>query len=361
MGLPTLIDTALPEATESSAAPAPKHRRKASTHGNAGERITEKNAEMLAFAAAFPAADHEAFSVLSFRDHTHFAPGGELPSVGGTDVRLAKLVRLGALQKFRNHSTKTTHFGITKHGVGAAWSFGYPMEHVDYMAGLSLKRLNHYRFIAHVAAQLISPEGFFRDSLGIEPVALSSLVSEKMMRATYSPVREMLKKKAGEEGIADFGRWRNAMLASADKAAGEGRIRWSDIVESKPALLTIGSPQREGSKLKAVHQPDIAVLRDSERASRTARNILVEVELSKKSWADYDAILATLKRELEHGFIYERAVYFTVGTQISSLLKRVDASGHNLIRDGNLTILPILDRNGVPIKINNRVPLGDLS
>ncbi|TQM98803.1 hypothetical protein FHX68_1515 [Microbacterium lacticum] len=235
------------------------------------------------------------------------------------------------------------------------------MNYVDYMAGLSLKRLYHYRMIAHVGALLISPEGFFRDSLGIEPVALEQLVSEKMMRATYSPVREMLKKKAEEDGVADFGRWRNAMLSSAEKAASEGRLQWSDIVESKPALLTIGTPLREGSKLKAVHQPDLAVVLDGDRTDRNAKNILMEVEISKKSWADYDSILATFKREFELGLIYERGVYFYIDNDVPSLLKRVDATGYNLIRDGKLTLLPIRDRNGVPLKNNNRVPLGGLS
>ncbi|WP_188757067.1 hypothetical protein, partial [Microbacterium lacticum] len=289
------------------------------------------------------------------------SPDGDTIQVGGTDKRLEKLVRLGALQRFRNTATRTTHYGITKRGVGAAWSFGYPMNYVDYMAGLSLKRLYHYRMIAHVGALLISPEGFFRDSLGIEPVALEQLVSEKMMRATYSPVREMLKKKAEEDGVADFGRWRNAMLSSAEKAASEGRLQWSDIVESKPALLTIGTPLREGSKLKAVHQPDLAVVLDGDRTDRNAKNILMEVEISKKSWADYDSILATFKREFELGLIYERGVYFYIDNDVPSLLKRVDATGYNLIRDGKLTLLPIRDRNGVPLKNNNRVPLGGLS
>lgn len=344
----------LPEATTGNAVARRITVKKSSAHGNAGERITEKNAALLAFAALFPGATKEAFSVLDYREATHFAPGGELPTIRGTEVRLAKLVRLGALRTTRHPGSTVTQYGITKAGVAAAYSFGHDVNYPDPLDGLAFRTLVHYRFIAHIAAQLISPEGFFRDSLGIDPVSLGHLRSEKMMRATFDVVKRKLKEKAEGGASGDFGKWRDNALSGAEKAANAGRISWRDIVEMQPALLTIGTPQREDSKLKLVHEPDIAVVLDHLRSDRSAKNILVEVELSKKTWTEYDSIFATLKREFEHGNMYERAVYFTNNNEVSNLIKRVDAD-YKLISSGKLTILPILDRNGNPIQQNNRV------
>jgi len=362
MGLPIpdqlavqLDEPVLPEAVISNPVDQLEARPKAIARGATGARITEKNAELLAFAAAFPGATTEAFSVLNNREATRFAAGGELPTIGGTEKRLEKLVKLGALRKTRRPGSTVAQYGITKAGVAAAYSFGHDVNYPDPIDDTAFRTLVHYRFIAHVAAQLISPKGFFRNSLGIEPVSLGQLRSEKMMRATFDPVRRKLKENAESGKSGDFGRWRDGALSGAERAANERRIGWSDIVEAQPALLTIGAPQREGTKLKAIHQPDIAVILDGSRTDRSAKNILVEVELSKKSWTDYDSILATLKREFDLGTMYERAVYFTNNNEVSNLIRRVDAS-YGLIGSGKLTILPLLDRNGNRIEKNNRVP-----
>lgn len=324
-----------------------------------GAHITEGNARYLAFAAAFTAADSEAFSVLSNRQETIFAPGGELPSIRGTEQRLAKLTRLGALQKTRNLLTQTTHYGITKEGIGAAWSFGYDLDSAETLAGLSIKRLTHYQMIAHVAAQFASPLGFFRESLGIEPVELDQLVNERKMRIAYDPIKKRLETDKEGDHRGDFGRWRDNLLKSASSAVQNGRLRWSEIVEARLALLTIGSPQRGDTKRKAVHQPDLAVILDRDRTGSRAKNLLIEVELSKKSWEAYDSILATIAAELEHGMVYDRAVYFVSGKQVASLLRRVDEAGkYDLIRSGKLVILDLMHRDETPVIFNNRVQVG---
>ncbi|MGP5031429.1 hypothetical protein ACTXJG_08335 [Glutamicibacter arilaitensis] len=321
-----------------------------------GQYITEGNAKLVAFAGLFPGCDSEALSMLSNRQETRFAPGGELPSIKGTEQRLAKIERIGGIEKFKNPATRTTHYGITKAGIGAAWSYGYNMEHAASITGLSIERLNHYRFIAHIAAQFASPAGFFSESLGVEPVAFENLLSEKDMRVSYDPVKRQLeeRKKKGQSG--DFGRWRESVLKSASQAVQANKLDWENLIQARPALLTLGAPQREDTKRKLVHQPDLAINLDSQRTSSRAKNILVEVELSKKSWEAYDSILATLSAELKHGMVYDRAVYFTIGTQVGTLLRKIDnAGGYGLFASGKLSVLPITHRDGTPVELNRRV------
>src|SRR5690606_3530400 len=95
----------------------------------------------------------------------------------------------------------------------------------------AVTRVNHYRRIAHVAAQFTSPQGFFRDSLGIEPVALDQLISENEMRGAYEPLKQELlaKKEIGEPH--DFGKWRQAAMKHSIEMVNAGRLEWSDITD----------------------------------------------------------------------------------------------------------------------------------
>ncbi|PPF82982.1 hypothetical protein C5B96_08580 [Subtercola sp. Z020] len=324
-----------------------------------GAHITEGNARLIAFTGMFPCVDAEGLSMLSNRQETRFAPGGELTSIKGTKQRLNKIVRIGALKKTTNMATRVEHYGITDNGIGSAWSFGYTLERPDKLDNLSKSRLTHYQMIAHVAAQFASPQGFFRKSLGVGPVPLDNLVSEKMMRGSFDPVMRKIKAKPTADHRGDFGRWRADVIKSASEAVNAGRLQWSEIVEQRPALLTVGAAQRGDTKLKAVHQHDLTVILDGDRTGPRAKNLLVEIEISKKSWEEYDAIFATLAAELKEGSIYDRAIYFTHGVQISSLLRRVNARGsHGLIESGQLRIFPLLHRDGTPFIFNNRVPVG---
>lgn len=328
-----------------------------------GAHITEGNARLVAFAGTFTAAEVEAFSMLSNRQETRFAPGGELTSVKGTKQRLDKIVRVGALKRATNPSTKAQHYGITDSGIGAAWSFGYPLQRPDKIDNLSNARLPHYSMTAHVAAQLTSPYGYFRKSLGIEPVPLESLISEKMMRNSFDAVQRILKQEfeadATVEHRGDFGRWRDDVIRSISEGISNGRLQWNEIVEQRPALLTLGTAQRGETNRKAIHQPDLAVIIDADRTGSRAKNILGEIEISKKSWEEYDAIFATVAAELEEGSVYDRAVWWTHGNQIPSLLRRVNARGkYGLFESGRAKILPLLHRDGTPFSFENRVKIG---
>jgi hypothetical protein len=324
-----------------------------------GTRLTPGNAELIRFLSKFPGATPEALSIIAARQDQASLGHLVLPTIKGTEKRLRKMESLGAVERIRDATTGAVQYSATQLGIDALWSFGIDAEHGTTLHKKTKTRISHYRYIAHVAAQFASPTGFFRESLGIEPVSVECLISENEMRAAYEPIKEWLVKEGKQGRSSDFGKWRLAELQAGLGEAGRGNLAWSDIVEVRPALLTVGQPRRAGTETKAVHQPDLAVIRDATRTSTRASNILVEVELSKKSWDEYNSILKTLKMELEHGFIYERAVYFTVGPQVETLLRKVDKhGGYELFSTGRLVVLPILDRNGEPVRFDNRVILG---
>lgn len=107
-------------------------------------RVSEGNARTLAFLGHFPGADSEALSLISHRQESRLYPGGVLPTIKGTEKRLRKLERLDTLDRHRDPATGVNHYGITKNGITAAWSFSYDMEHASTTNKLSFERLNHY-------------------------------------------------------------------------------------------------------------------------------------------------------------------------------------------------------------------------
>jgi hypothetical protein len=362
MGLPTHIMESLPE-VETPLAPQQQTAAEVVEQATpkrggdyVGRRITEGNAIKLALIWKFPGADVEACSIITDRQDKPFATSGLMPTIKGTDKVLRKLEDLGAVGKHKNPDTQRSVYSLTKAGRAAAYSFGYVAPDTSSLHNTSERRANHYQMIAHVAAQFASPMGFFRDSLGIEPVGINGVISEHEMRAAYEPIKKELKeqKETGESG--DFGLWRKAAMKYALKAAGDGRLDWSSITEAMPALLTIGEPDVEKAKTKAVHQPDLAVILDGDRTDADSRNLLVEVELNKKSWADYESILRTYDAELKHGFIYSRVVYFTIGTQVETLLRKIDKAHElNLFASGKLVVLPLTHRDGTLVRFEKRI------
>lgn len=327
--------------------------------GTPRARITELDARLLAFIGNFPGADTEALSMINTAQPTKFGSGGGITSLSTTERRLAKLKKLGAVEKYRQPTTGIYCYGLTGLGFSSARDYGYQMDHGRGISGISISRLTHYRMIAQVAAQLASPAGFFKDSLGIEPVELEHLISENAMRSAYEPVRAMLQDRKKEGKSHDFGKWRSDKLTQAVSTVKDGRLPWSALLEAHPVLLTLGQPKREGSKTKPVHQPDLAVNLDGSRADHWSKSLLVEVELSKKNWDEYDQILATFAAELKQPFVYRRAVYFTIGTQVETLLKKIDeAGGYNLISSGKLVVLPLTHRDGSVIAQKKRITVG---
>ena len=96
-----------------------------------GSQVSSGNAQTLAFLGSFPAADSESLSMIAHRQEIRLYSCGVLPTIKGTEKRLRKLERLNTVDKQKNPATGVNHYGITKNGIAAAWSFGHDMEHAS--------------------------------------------------------------------------------------------------------------------------------------------------------------------------------------------------------------------------------------
>ena len=127
---------------------------------------------------------------------------------------------------------------------------------------------------------------------------------------------------------------------------------------SSPSLLTVGHPKTHDERLKDCHQPDIAVV-PAGRTTPRSENILVEVELSRKSWQEYTEILATFAEEFNNPFVYNRGIYFTTIPQLNKILRAVDQqNGFGLFDKGQLLVLPLVDRDGKKIDPKAKIYIG---
>lgn len=352
MTLPDLTST-----TETAPAFGEKGYRKGQPNPRAGtprERLTARDAEIIAFIAKNPGADKEAISLIQAPEKNTISAGTNATiSLRTAEQRLSKIHRLGATERFRNPITGTTHYGATELGAALAADLGYDLgDTFRRLEGLSTQRLRHYQMIALIAAQFVSPAEYFKDSLGLPALSIDSLISENQMRADLAKAKQTMEASGGKS----FGTFRHQTLKTALESVKAGRMEWSDITSAHPSLWTIAHPRREEAQGKELIQPDLAISLDAARATPKSQSILVEIELSKKTWSEYDHALHMLKQELAQPFIYSRAVYFTAGSQVETLLKKVDTAGdYGLISSGKLVILPITHRDGSAEKSTQRV------
>lgn len=317
-------------------------------------RITERDATYLAFLAKFPAADSEALSYLTVRESNPFgAEAGQLTAPSGIDKRFQKLIKLGAATKFRNPISGTNHYGITALGHEAALFYNHDIPVWRTTEGLSISRLEHYKNIALVAAQLLSPVPQFTKELNMNSVSSDQIISENQMRAAYESVNKLLKTQT--ETGTDFGSYRKSLSSRIIEDVKAGKLNFAEVLTYYPALWTIGTVKNSASKMKPIHQPDIAINLDSTRRGK-ANNLLIEVELSAKSPAEYERILRTFKHEFNSGTAYARAVYFVNISSTAKLIKRMDEVAEtNLIKSKQLVIIPIRGRNNERKTPINRV------
>ncbi len=334
------------------------HSRRIISKNRRQPEISPGNLELMAFLAKFPGATLEAMSMLQVRQANPFYEAGVLRAIGGVEATLKKLRRMGMLTWHRDPAAQENYFSITTEGIETLGSKGYETGAMQTLRGVAKTRAAHLFAIAQVAAQLYSPAGFFKNLLGIAPLSLDALISEKEMRNAFEPVKSALReaKKRGEP--SEFGPLRTATMKARFEQVAQGTLAYEDVVDAEPMLWTLGFKQREGSIRKAVHQPDLAARVPVPAGGVRSQNLLIEVELSKKNWKEYEAILATLAAELKEGLTCGRAIYFTIGTQIPTLLKKVDISGNlGLISTGKLLILPLKHRDGTPYSDNRRIKL----
>ena len=331
--------------------------------GSPRARITERDIPVVYFLGHFPGADVEACSVLNTAKRMKFGSqqvGGGLTSVVTTQNRLEKLRKLGVVERYRHPVTGTFSYGLTGAGFAAARDYGLNMDSGRTLHGISISRLAHYRTIALVAAKFASPAGYFKETLGINPVRLEHLISENRMRAAYEPAKEELAARKKDGKTHDFGKWRADKLGAAKDEVTAGQLHMAELIDAYPVLLTLGQPQGEEVIAKPVHQPDLAIYRDENRAdNQYSLNIMVEVELSKKDRPEYTRILATIAAELKDPLIYSRCIYFAIGPQVEVILRQLDAANNfKLFESGKLEVVAITDRNGVPVAQNKRITIG---
>lgn len=321
-------------------------------------KITERDATYLAFLAKFPAADAEALSYLTTRSANPFgATEGELNNPAGITKRFQKLVNMGAASKFRNPITGQTHYALTALGHEASIFYGYEIPPYKPTKSMSISRLEHYRHIALVAAQMVSPVPQFKEALGIsEPFGFEALVGEDAMRTAFDPVHKLLAKA---EVPTDFGTYRKQLGKRIQEEVKAGHFEIVDVLGCYPQLWTLGAPSTLPGT-KTIHQPDFALNLDESRTGK-GKNVLVEVELSAKTPGEYEDILRTFKHEFSTGLTYACAIYFVNSKHVAQAIKRADSkAGTNLTGDGRLRIVPIHGRDNKQKTPTNRliVPQG---
>jgi hypothetical protein len=304
---------------------------------------------LLWFLGKFPGATAEAVSLIQERQAGVNTPAGGLPTIKSTTQRLRGLSLFGAVQLFNHPATRTTHYGITQLGFEFLQCFDTGINTYRGIEGISVSRLNHYSKIALVAAQIVSPLNLYGDIFGSE-ITIGQLVSENEMRAAYAEISNQLAaNRAAGTGSQNFAEWRTNHLRAVFGGAKNGEIEYSEIVSTYPELLTVGHVESNKSTLK---QPDLVVNLDTARrteTAKTAKNILIEVELTPKKLTEYEKIINTFKNELGTKLVYDRVIYFTENTQVENLLKRADRNiDAGLFDTGKLQVLLILHRDGTP-------------
>lgn len=325
--------------------------------GTPRARATEVDDHYLLFLLNFTGATSEALSMIRERSETNLETEvGGMPSIKAIENRMRKLRKLGLVFSVRNRATGLTSFSLTPEGVSYLKGMGYDTEHGDTLIDKTPERLNHYKNIAQVAAMFIA--GLMQDSLGVGPVSLDDLISERQMRGASAPVKAELKKLRDEGKSGDFGPRREQELARA-YAVAQKSGDWTELVRSNPLLFTLPLAESAGRKFRGAYEPDLAVVLDAARSNNRAKNMLVEVELSRKSETAYHAILQSLKEETARPFTYAGSVFMVMGDLVANRLKKVNREGeYGLIESGRLKILPIAHRDGTPLAAAGRITVG---
>lgn len=320
-------------------------------------RITDRDVEYLEFLGNFPAATAEILSILFTRRATRFNEADTITSLDTIYKRLDKMKKLGVVEFYRNPISGEKHYSITKYGLQMMGVLGYDTTGMSRLDGLSLERLNHTTQIARAAATLISPKKFYSD-VDFPQLKVNELVSEQKMRADFAPIKQSLQVKNRIDGYGNYGDWRHNELKKQLSDIKNNRLTWDSFIVSSPSLLTVGHPKTHDERLKDCHQPDIAVV-PAGRTTPRSENILVEVELSRKSWQEYTEILATFAEEFNNPFVYNRGIYFTTIPQLNKILRAVDQqNGFGLFDKGQLLVLPLVDRDGKKIDPKAKIYIG---
>lgn len=344
-----------------------------SRRGTPRARATEIDAKILSHCAQWPACTADAVSVLH-RTAMNQISNGDLMTVGGAEVRLAKLQKMGLIEKDRALDGSIV-WGTTDAGIHAARQHGYLLDdHAVTKNGfrdMSYGMMDHFRYIGLVAALLKSPEGFFKDTLNLDPISPEQLISESQIRREQQWVSKMLTEEAkasdktARDGDNLFGAWRTKTLAKAISEVNAGKLALNEIVERYPELRTLGQPpikitDEQGNPVdkpvKGTHFPDLVVDFEANRTTKTSSSIAFEIELSRKSNRELEAILRTYAKEFEHSLIYGHVVYPVINMVFEKRLRQIDKwNDFGLFDRGLITVIPITDRWGTLAKLKKKV------
>lgn len=327
--------------------------------GSPRARVTEATAPLLALVGKFPGATAEAASLVSVTQpiaHLDYA-GGQLRTVAGTMKQLRKFEAMGLVTSYKSKAEDAvTHWGITEEGVASAQSFGFleaPNEaSPNALSGISFSRLNHYRFIALVAAQFACPTGEFKKATGYDPVSLDQLVSEPQIRRDFHETSEQLKEFKKQGKSSDWGIVRARKLAEARADIAAGKYTAADLFTVHPTLKVAGLPASSftNGSTKTQHMPDFLVQLPNGQA------LMGEIELSRKHWDEYASLFLVYANDRDKERLFKNVLYFTHRKDIASLMKRVDKSlGTELFASGYLNVRQLVHRDLTPVKLKSRI------
>jgi hypothetical protein len=319
------------------------------------EHVTEKDARKLAFVAMSGVTTAEAVSLIQFAKATGFqSEERQLPAVGTVTNRFWKLARMGHLNAWMVN--RNIVWTITEAGIAAAQEHGYLLDELATpkdLSGYKERSVQHMLSVSMAMAKFVSPAGLMRETLQIEPVPLEAILTEPFIKRAQARLEAEVfaRKQAGED--ITYGAERKRLLREARTAIKEGRLTWAMFMEAYPELWTLGQPA--GSKALPQHDADFIVALEQGRSTAESRSILVEVELSKKPWDDYVALLHTFQREVIDPAVIERVVYQTNIPSLEDTLRAVDAKeGLGLFDSGRLVVSQLTDRWGNRLKYKQK-------
>lgn len=333
----------------------PTERKKPRHVGTSRARATEKDARLLAFLGKFRVGTAETCSQLQIADAGPRTKGGQLTSVKTISNRLEKLERLGLVEAARMGSYPL-FYGPTAEGVAVARAYGYLLGDDEPdgkgVSGIAALNVPHRLATSQVAAQFMSPAGYFKRHLSLDPLSLDQLISERTIQRYRDTVQTDLDAdKAAEVGDGSFAKWRQSFaLRESSNLATSGKAPWSEVMEFYPALWSLGWPGTANAPAKENHDPDLVVNLEAQRKDATPVSLFIEVEISLKPKADLERILRTYAYEFSKGVAYKQVIYF-VGSekadQIKRAIERADkVHGFGLIEAKRLRFMPLTGRDG---------------
>lgn len=327
--------------------------------GSPRARATENTAILLGFLGKMGVATVEACSLLRLTKESPVSVGGQLTAMSTTYNTLTKFKRLGYVENSWTYAGIEV-WGPTPKGIAVARDFGYLQEEWEATTtGLNVapSHYDHFRSISLLAAQLMSPAGLYKESLGFEAVRLDQLITEGMVRGVQKPIADKLKAEAIAKKVeADFGAYRNGILKKAFSEVAAKKLRWDELLEYYPELWTMGQPI-SSLPSKQTHWPDLVVSFEKERSGAKSSSLAFEVELSFKLKPELGAILRTMAADLEHQSVFGKVVYVSDRAEsLATLVKDVDRFNEfGLFEQKKLEVLPLLNRDGEPAFIKKRL------